>query len=209
MGARLVSFSGKRNPMTCRDIESLILAERDGAPNPAQRAVLSDHVAACPACQQFRARLGAALDAYRTGIDAAPVPNADQAWHDVKSRLHDRRPQPRERRRLAPVIWFGTPLAAAAALAVAFFVGGSPFVQRTPVSEVPPALTVAETPPPPPPPPPAPPQFRNPPAHDPSIIAGADFVETADPNASTIVYVDEESGWLVVWATGTTLPTSG
>ena len=33
--------------------------------------------------------------------------------------------------------------------------------------------------------------------------ARADFIEAADPTASTLVYVDKDSGWLVVWATST------
>lgn len=31
--------------------------------------------------------------------------------------------------------------------------------------------------------------------------AGADYVEAGDASASTMVYVDKDSGWLVVWAT--------
>lgn len=33
-----------------------------------------------------------------------------------------------------------------------------------------------------------------------TVIAHADYVELADPNASPIVYTDQASGWLVVWA---------
>lgn len=51
--------------MNCRDIESLILAERDGALTKAQLAALSDHVAACPACLKLRRDLTSALDAYK------------------------------------------------------------------------------------------------------------------------------------------------
>ena len=31
-------------------------------------------------------------------------------------------------------------------------------------------------------------------------VAAADFVEIADTNATPLVFVDKESGWLVVWA---------
>lgn len=31
-------------------------------------------------------------------------------------------------------------------------------------------------------------------------VARAEYVEVADESASTLVYVDEDSGWLVVWA---------
>ncbi len=161
--------------MNCRDNESLILAERDGALTTEQRAALSDHVATCPACAQLRTRLHTALDTYKADVAAIPVPDTNQAWRDLQSRLH----KPARKRPLAPVIWFGAPLAAAAALTFAFFVTRP--ITSTPSGEL--ALT---------------------PVYDPSMIAGADYVEAGDPNASTMVYVDKESGWLVVWATDAT-----
>ncbi|AOS45386.1 hypothetical protein Verru16b_02467 [Lacunisphaera limnophila] len=171
--------------MNCRDNESLILAERDGTLSPAQLAALSDHVAACPACRELRQRVGAALEAYRAEVATAPVTDADEAWRDLQTRLaRPGRPRP-----LAPVIWFGVSLAAAAALALAVF------YQRPPDSSSP-STEFVNVPPPPP-------------LHDPSVIAGADFVEAGDPNASTLVYVDKESGWLVVWASDPETATKG
>ena len=32
-------------------------------------------------------------------------------------------------------------------------------------------------------------------------VAQAEYVEAGNVDASTIVYVDKDSGWLVVWAT--------
>lgn len=168
--------------MNCHDIESLILAERDGALTKDQLAALSDHVAACPGCRKLRADLASALASYKAGVSSVATPDADEAWRALQSRLH----QPARKRPLAPVIWFGTPLAAAAAVAFAFIVSRPP----TPA----PAAGLALTPPP---------------LYDPSVIAGADFVEAGDPNASTMVYVDKESGWLVVWATDAETKTSG
>jgi anti-sigma factor RsiW len=172
--------------MNCRDSESLILAERDGALTKDQLAILSDHVAACPACARLRTGLATALDAYTTGLASVPAPDANEAWRDLQGRLH----RPAKKRPLAPVIWFGTPLAAAAALAFAFL-GTSP----TPPSHSEPQVATIAPPPPP--------------LYDPSVIAGADYVEAGDPNASTLVYVDKESGWLVVWATDAGTKTSG
>ncbi|MEN9403282.1 MAG: hypothetical protein RL091_1985, partial [Verrucomicrobiota bacterium] len=40
-------------------------------------------------------------------------------------------------------------------------------------------------------------------------VARAEYVEAGDVNASTMVYVDKESGWLVVWATNVDTKTSG
>lgn len=179
--------------MNCRDSESLILAERDGALTKEQRAGLSDHVAACPACAKLRTELAAALDAYQAGVRSVPVPDADEAWRSLQGRL--RAPARREKRSpLAPVVWFGAPLAAAAAFAFAFFTTRPAPAPALP-SEA--ALTSARFAPPPPP------------LHDPSFIAGADFVEAGDPDASMFVFVDAESGWLVVWATELDADTSG
>src|SRR6478736_8540141 len=180
--------------MTCRDIESLILAERDGALPSAERAALSDHVATCPACRELRTRLAVSLETFRAGVAGVPVPNADEAWRELQATIHT--PGGRAKKRpLAPIIWFATPLAAAAAVAFAFFVTRPPL----PPSPAATAVAASEVPPPPPPPAFVPPALSAP--YDPSIIAGADYVEVGDPNASTMVYVDKESGWLVVWAT--------
>lgn len=187
--------------MTCRDIEPLLLAERDGALTPTERAALSDHAAACPACRELRTRLATSLEAYRAGVASVRVPDVDAAWRDVQAQLHAPA-RAKKKHSLAPVIWFGAPLAAAAAaIAFTFMVQTGP--QALPFSpqasrQV---ASVAQLSPPPPPPPPASvrPPLSTP--YDPSIIAGADYVESGDPNASTMVYVDKESGWLVVWAT--------
>ncbi|MBL9217772.1 MAG: zf-HC2 domain-containing protein [Opitutaceae bacterium] len=135
--------------MNCRDIEPLLLAERDGVLTPEQHADLAKHVAACPACRRERAIYGEAVTFLKTDAANVAVPDADKEWRTVRAQLH----QPAKPRKspLAPVIWFGAPLTAAAALAVAFFV------------------------------------TRPAPAAD----------ENATP---TIAYVDNESGWLVVWA---------
>lgn len=166
--------------MNCRDNESLILAERDGKLTPAQLTALSDHVVACPACRKLRADLTTALAAYRTDVATVEAPDATTAWRDLQNRLD----RPAKKNPLAPIMWFGPPLAAAAAIAFAFL---SPEPgPRTPNPALPP-----------------------PPLHDPSIIAGADYVEAGDPNASTLVFIDRESGWLVVWASDPELATKG
>jgi anti-sigma factor RsiW len=149
--------------MNCRDNESLILAERDGALTKPQLAALSDHVAACPACRQLQITLTPALDRYQAALRDVPAPDADEAWREFQGRLAA--PAKREKKHpLAPVIWFGAPLAAAAALAFALLPKNPDTVIQAPLE------------------------------------ARAEFVEAGDRNASTLVYVDKESGWLVVWA---------
>ncbi len=155
--------------MKCREIESLLLTERDGVLTSEQHAALAGHVAACPVCRQLRANLTEATLFLKTDAANVPVPDADQAWHELHARLHDTSARPARKRPLAPVIWFGSSLAAAAALTFAY-------LYRKP----PPMETVIL---------------------DNDVVAEAEFVEAGDPNASTLVYVDKESGWLVVWTT--------
>ena len=155
--------------MNCRDIEPLLLAERDGMLTTDQHTALDRHVATCPACQQMRARLAEALTAFRADAANVAVPDVDEEWRKLRAQLHNGSAKPAKKRPLAPVIWFGSSLAAAAALTIAF-------LSR----------------------PPKPAEVFSP-DHD--VIAEAEFVEAGDINASMMVYVDKESGWLVVWAT--------
>lgn len=159
--------------MNCRSAQPLLLAERDGVLTPAQHAELAAHLAACASCRQFRAELAAALDAVRADTQAVPLPDIDAEWRAVQAKINGAAAAPSSRpakRRLAPVLWFSAPLAAAAAVALAFFV-------NRPVPTELPAMT-----------------------DNGELAAHADYVEVADPNASPIVYTDKESGWLVVWA---------
>lgn len=155
--------------MNCRNIEPLLLAERDGVLTSEQHAALAEHVAACPACRQFRAALTEAALFLKTDAANVPVPDADQAWRELRPQLAGEKARPAKKRPLAPVIWFGSTLAAAAALTFAF-------LSRQPQ----PMPTVIL---------------------DNDVVAEAEFVEAGDINASMMVYVDTESGWLVVWAT--------
>lgn len=166
--------------MNCRNIESLILAERDGSLNQTQRAALSEHLKACPACRQWHDGLARAVDAYRTGLAQIAVPSAEENWQELQGRMN----QPARKRPLAPVIWFGAPLAAAAAVALAF-------LSVNPATPIPAPDKHAPTP-----------KIQN-------EVARADYVEAGDENASTMVYVDKDSGWLVVWATNVDAKTSG
>lgn len=116
--------------MNCRDLESLILAERDGALTTDQLAALSAHVAACPACRAMRTNLAEASAFLKTEAANVPVPDVDGEWNRFRAQLHVETTKPAKKRPLAPVIWFGAPLVAAAALALAFFVS-----RPAPVSE--------------------------------------------------------------------------
>lgn len=163
--------------MNCRNIEPLLLAERDGVLTKEQHVALAGHVATCASCRQMRAELTAAIEDFRSDAASVAVPNADEEWRTLRAQLHTTESKPTKKRPLAPVIWFGASLAAAAAVAFAFIVG-NPMPQPTTLAQV-------------------------------TESARADFVEAADANASTMVYVDKDSGWLVVWATDTAAPAGG
>lgn len=151
--------------MNCRDIEPLLLAERDGVLTPPQHATLAAHLAACPVCRQLRADLGEAVAFLKTDAANVTVPDADREWHTLRAQLHGETTRPAKKRPLAPVIWFAAPIAAAAALTIVFFVSRPTAPQAS--------------------------------------------VEADDVAASTIAYVDNDSGWLVVWTTEGETKTSG
>lgn len=162
--------------MNCRAAELLLQAERDDGLTSSQHAELERHAASCPACRQLRADLAEAMSTVRSEAAKVRVPDAGEEWRVLQNKLHAVRSIPAKRRPLAPVIWFSAPLAAAAALALAYF------------NLRPPSRQTENTTP----------------LTDP---ARADFVEVADTKASTMVYVDKDSGWLVVWAVDEAAPT--
>lgn len=155
--------------MICRDIAPLLSAERDGALTNDQRAELARHLESCPECRALQSALAQAMEAFHADAARVAVPDADEEWRLLQARLAT--PERQSRRRLAPITWLGVPLAAAAAIAFAFYLGRpAPLAEN--VELVPPGVELAH----------------------------ADFVEVTDPNATPIVYADKESGWLVVWA---------
>lgn len=160
--------------MNCRHVEPLLLAARDGTLTAEQRAGLERHLAECAPCRQLQTDLSASLAALRTEVAAVRLPDVDAEWRQLQGRLRETRPAEARRRQPAPLLWFATPLAAAAAIALAFVL-----TRPTPVAE-PSGVAI-----------------------EPSPLAGlahADYVEVAVGEATPIVYVDQESGWLVVWA---------
>ena len=168
--------------MNCRDIEPLLLAERDGVLTTGQHAALAGHVAVCPACRQLRADLTEATLFLKTDAANVAVPDADTEWRELRAQLHTDAAKPAKKRPLAPVIWFGAPLAAAAAIAFVFFTGRPQPV--APVTAMPATAPAAP--------------------EEPLVaLASVDHIGADDTPTSTMVYVDKDSGWLVVWTTET------
>lgn len=170
--------------MNCHSAESLILAERDGTLSEIQRTELARHLAECAACRQWQNELSAALAEFRADAGSVRVPDAAVEWRKLQARVHQPASTPvSHERRQAPLVWFTGPLAAAAAIALAFFIG-----RPTPASRD--AATPTEISP-----------FAG--------LAQAEFVDVAVEDATPIVYVDQQSGWLVVWADVTASNTHG
>lgn len=156
--------------MNCQAAEQLLLAERDGVLTNEQHAALSRHADGCASCRQLRLNLAAAMAAVRDDAANLAVPDADEEWRLLQLEMR----AAARRERLgggAPAVikWVGAPMAAAAALTLAFYVG------RTMPLEPTRGFSVAAE-------------------------ARVDFVEVADTDATPIVFLDNESGWLVVWA---------
>lgn len=149
--------------MDCREAQQRIFAERDGALDNSQRAALVAHTTHCASCREMRDRLATAIDSWRTSTRGVSVPDAELEWQKIRREIRGGASATVRGVRLG---WFALPVAAAAAIAVTFFVNpagdGSP---------APKERTVAR-------------------AH----------VEASVENASPVVFVDDKSGWVFVWA---------
>lgn len=159
--------------MNCHEAQNALFADRDAPLATGERAALDTHVATCGECQRVRQGLETALSTWRHQAATTPVPDADREWHAVRRRIRGGDAEGMEpgRTRGHRFGWFALPLsAAAAALAVALYVG--PFSLRSPEVPAPGAQTAR---------------------------ANANG-NAADAVASNLVFVDDKSGWLVVWS---------
>jgi len=150
--------------MNCHDAETLLLAEREGSLPAPEATRLAAHLEGCASCRRLRADLAEGFRSWTAETAARPVPNAQAAWRDLRTALHEP-PESRKTRTGWRWVSFGLPLAAAAAVAV--------------------LLTR--------------PYFAGRPADAGPGLARVQYVEPGTPGASTLVYEDPESGWLVIW----------
>ena len=163
--------------MNCREAQSRIFAERDGVLDTPQRSALEDHIAHCGDCQRIRDELTSVFTSWREDVNRVLVPNPEREWLAVRRRIRggtEGGTAHVSRPRRNVLAWLALPLGAAAAVAVAFFVSLQP------------AATVIDS---------AKPVAR---------VAHANSVEVPGDNASTVVVVDDKSGWLFVWASAPT-----
>lgn len=153
--------------MNCREAERHIFADRDGALDAGLRATLGAHVATCAQCRQVQESLAQSIDGWRANTQAARVPDAEIEWQKLRREIRGGVTTSQSRR--LRMGWLALPVAAAAAVAIAFFAPSSPDGAPRSVAEKP-------------------------------IVARAN-IEASVENASPVVFVDEKSGWVFVWAT--------
>ena len=157
--------------MNCHEAKNHLFADRDDALDNPQRVALDTHVAQCADCRRIRDDLAAAFTTWCTENTEARLPDIEREWHAVRRKIRGGvkvGQETRSPRRLVP--WLALPLAAAAALALTFYVAPRDDDRSGTTSKAPRTQ-----------------------------VARADSVEVPG-NASTSVYVDDKSGWLIVWA---------
>jgi hypothetical protein len=157
--------------MNCQDATNLLFAERDRTLARIEREALDEHLAGCPDCKVLRAGLADAATAWRETSAATAVPDPGGEWRVLRERLRPAPVASHGKPRHRRSTWIAwTGLPLAAAAAVALVV----WLQPRPFA----------------------------PSSDPDVAATAraEFVEAGDRSAATVVYVDQESGWLIVWA---------
>jgi len=161
--------------MNCRDVQHTIFADPDGPAPADQREAFDLHLAACPACRRLHRDLGEFFGTWRDVHANARIPDPALEWRRLELTLA--RPAPVKTRRSAA--WVGFPAAlAAAAIAWGVYLR-NPSTSAQPV--VAHAVAVA-------------------PAHTANVVVGLPARgAAADTTSSTVVFVDDKSGWTFVW----------
>jgi hypothetical protein len=163
--------------MNCREAQQHLFADR-GARDDTPRAALAAHVAHCAACARLESQLGAALENWRSETARVPVPDAEREWQILRRKIRGGvnvgDADATESSRPSRWLSWITLPLGAAAAAAIAFL----VVQQSPAGL----------------------------GHAPreARLARADFVEAPGAKASTMVYVDEKSGWLFVVASDET-----
>lgn len=159
--------------MNCRTALQHIASERDTGLDAGSRAGLEAHVAACDSCRRARANLAAALESWRSESTRVAIPDPEREWQAVRRRIRSAPEAHREH--ASPRAWFNPAwLAVPAAAALVAFTFFRP---NAGPEEIPGGRT--------------------------ATTARVEAVEAPGGNASTMVFIDDKSGWLIVWATDT------
>ena len=174
--------------MNCRHAQNELLAARDTPSGAASSSALTEHLQGCPDCQALQQQLAAATTAWRETEAQVIVPDAQQEWHAVRRRLRQNESAGTTTAWWRRTLQYTAPLAAAAAVALVVWTGRQD-PAATPLVTPNATIEVAQT-------------------EDPwaefadhfAYAANVEYVETENDEASPFVYVDDESGWLIVWA---------
>ncbi len=172
--------------MNCHRAQTELLAARDTPSGAAGSRALVEHLQGCPACRTLQQQLVAATSAWRETEAQVAVPDAQQEWHAVRRRIRQSEPVTNRPAWWVRSLQLAAPLTAAAAIALVIWSG------RAPSPDPPIRGSTAEL-------------AAN---DDPwtefadhfASAAKVEYVETENEDASPFVYVDDESGWLIVWA---------
>lgn len=195
-------------PVNCRTAHAQLAAAADVPPDAAAAAALQAHLDSCPHCRHLPAQLAAATAAWRETAARVSVPDARAEWHAVRRILRQAGPAADRGRSPLTLTWaralrWAAPFTAVAAIALLVRTGLPPSpepsatVLAATTNPVTPSakLAAAEAP-------------ASGSTDDPwrefenhfAFVAHAEYVETDNEDASPFVYVDDESGWLIVWA---------
>lgn len=158
--------------MNCHESQTLLFAERDRSLEPSERASLDSHLANCAECTRVRAGLENAFTLWRTQQAAVTIPNSEREWHAVRRRIREgSNPESASYPKRRPAKWFPwLAVPLSAAAAIMISLYVDPFGLDNP-NPVQPRTQAVRV--------------------DSAGSAG---------EASTMVFVDDKSGWLVVWA---------
>ncbi len=158
--------------MNCREAQSHIFVERDNALELNQRAALEGHIAHCGDCQRIRENLAAALETWRTKATHVKIPDAEREWHAVRRRIRGGAESGAARTaRPRRNVFAWLAVPLGAAAAVALAL----FISPETTSSLPGTASGGH-------------------------VSRANSVEVPGNNATTMVFVDDKSGWLFVLA---------
>lgn len=184
--------------MNCRHAQDELLAPRDTPLGVAGSSALQAHLSECAECRALQQQLLHATAAWLETDAQIKVPDAQSEWHAVR-----RRSRRAKANSLSSAYgWWqralqvAAPLTAVAAIAFVLW----EIRQDSPEASIEhptPATSIAATE-----------VTAIAPTEDPwaefadhfAYASNVEYVETENEDASPFVYVDDESGWLIVWA---------
>src|SRR5436305_1764787 len=107
--------------MHCREAETQIFAERDGALDEVRRAALAQHLGECATCRQLRENFAVTITTWRSSVENMQVPDAELEWQQLRREIRGGAGSKAAAKR-PRLLLFAVPLAAAAAFAIALVV---------------------------------------------------------------------------------------